>query len=249
MYLKTILRLIFRFLRQRPIKTIRTIFSLERLLGTIWLEANRVNIDELLNLIGKNENLLIEAKNFEKNFIIEKKNIIKNLPITGGLRGSTGGGGGNVFILYYIIRCLSPNVVLESGVSAGTSSRAITEALEKNDKGKLYSSDLASHLDKKDIGILVPDELRHRWKLFDKGDDINLPIILDQVEEVDVVYYDSAKSYNGKKRFIDKILANFKPKIIVVDDIDRDYWFKDFIKKKYSNYNYLVIGNVGYIFQ
>ena len=55
MYLKTILRLINRFLHQRPIKTIRTIFSLERLLGTIWLEANRVNINELLNSIGKND--------------------------------------------------------------------------------------------------------------------------------------------------------------------------------------------------
>ena len=244
-YIKTILYLFYRFLRQRPIKTIRTIFSLKRLLGTIWTEANKVKIDNLINVIGKDKDLLIEAKNFEKNFLKEKKETIRNLPISGGLKGSTGGGGGNEYILYYIIRYLRPNIVLESGVSAGASSRAILQALEINNKGKLFSSDLPLHLDKKDIGILVPNELRHRWKLFDRGDDINLPIILNQVKEIDIVYYDSEKSYKGKQIFFEKILANFEPKIIVVDDIDRDYWFKDFVKKK--NNNYLVVGNMGII--
>ena len=61
------------------------------------------------------------------------------------------------------------------------------------------------YLDKKDIGILVTKELRHRWKLFDKGDEINLPIILKQINEIDIVYYDSGKSYSGKKIFFDKI--------------------------------------------
>ena len=41
LYTKGILKLFYRFSRQRPIKTIRTIFSLERLLGTIWVELNR----------------------------------------------------------------------------------------------------------------------------------------------------------------------------------------------------------------
>lgn len=246
LYTKGILKLFYRFSRQRPIKTIRTIFSLERLLGTIWVESNKTKLDNFINRIGKDIDLLVESKNFKKNFKKEKNETIKNLPISGGLKGSTGGGGGNEFILYYIVRYLKPNVVLESGVSAGISTRSILEALEKNKKGELYSSDLQLYLDKKDIGILVTDKLRHRWKLFDKGDEINLPIILNQINEIDIVYYDSEKSYSGKKIFFDRILSNFTPKIIIVDDIDRDYWFRDFIKKNF--YDYIVIENVGMVF-
>lgn len=246
LYTKGILKLFYRFSRQRPIKTLRTIFSLERLLGTIWVESNRTKLDNLIKRIGEDKDLFIETKNFEKNFKKEKKETIKNLPISGGLKGSTGGGGGNEFILYYIVRRLKPNVVIESGVSAGISTRSILEALEKNKKGDLYSSDLQLYLDKKDIGILVTKELRHRWKLFDKGDEINLPIILKQINEIDIVYYDSGKSYSGKKIFFDKILSNFTPNIIIVDDIDRDYWFRDFTKK--NSYDYIVVGNVGVIF-
>ena len=245
-YTKGILRLFYRFSHQRPIKTIRTIFSLERLLGTIWVELNKAKFDSFINLIGEDKDLLVESKNFEKNFKREKKETIKHLPISGGLRDSTGGGGGNEFILYYIVRHLKPNIVLESGVSAGISSRSILEGLEKNKKGELYSSDLQLHLDKKDIGILVKKELHHRWKLFDKGDEINLPIILNRINEIDIVYYDSEKSYSGKKIFFDRILSNFTPKIIIVDDIDRDYWFRDFTKK--NLYDYIVLGNVGIVF-
>tara|TARA_B100001057_G_scaffold425409_1_gene448817 strand:+ start:303 stop:1055 length:753 start_codon:yes stop_codon:yes gene_type:complete len=246
LYTKGILKLFYRFLNQRPIKTLRTIFSLRRLLATVWVESNKVKLNNFIKLIGENKDLLIESKNFEKKFIKEKKEKIKNLPISGGLKGSDGGGGGNEFILYYIVRHLKPAVVLESGVSAGASSRAILQALEENKKGVLFSSDLQVYLDKKDIGVLVTKELRQRWKLFDKGDATNLPIILNQINEIDIVYYDSEKSYSGKKIFFARILSNFTPKIIIIDDIDRDYWFRDFTKK--NSYDYIVVGNVGMVF-
>jgi hypothetical protein len=247
MYIKTILRLLIRIIRQKTYKTLRTIRSKERLLGTIWVEANKVKINNLIDRIGRNEDLFNEAKDFEKKFRIKQKDIIKNLPISGGLKGSSGGGGGNTFILYYIVRYLKPNLVLESGVSAGTSSSAIIQALEKNDNGVLYSSDLPLFLEKKDIGILVPNELRYRWKLFFEGDSINLPIILNQINEINIVYYDSEKSYQAKNFFMEKILINFKPKIIIVDDIDRDYWFRDFVNNNKNIFNYMVVGNTGYL--
>ena len=249
MYLKTFFRLLLRILRQKPIKTIRTIRSKERLLGTIWLESKKKSLSNLIKLIGLDENLLKEAKNFEKNFLIKKKTYIKHLPITGGLKGYSGGGGGNIFILYYIIRYYRPDLVIESGVSAGNSSSAIIQALEKNNNGSLYSSDLPTHLKKKDIGILIPNELKYRWKLFDKGDKINLPKILDEVHKVDIIYYDSEKTYEGKKYFMNTIFKKLKPKVIIIDDIDRDYWFRDFVKIKYKDYKYLVVKNVGYLFK
>jgi hypothetical protein len=45
MNFKTFLKLFLRIFRQRPIKTFRTIYSKEILVGTIWLEANKVSIN------------------------------------------------------------------------------------------------------------------------------------------------------------------------------------------------------------
>ena len=75
-------------------------------------------------------------------FLEKKRMTIKNLPISGGLPGSSGGGGGNELLLYYITRLLKPNIVLESGVSAGASSSAILHALEDNKNGHLISSEI-----------------------------------------------------------------------------------------------------------
>jgi len=246
-FFRTILRLIIRFLRQQTYKNFRTIKSKQRLLGTIWVEANKIRINDLINSIGRDQILFEESQNFEKRFKLIKKDLIKNLPISGGLKGSSGGGGDNIFILYYIVRFFKPEVVLESGVSAGTSSGTIVHALDKNNKGILYSSDLPMLLDEKDIGILVPNELKYRWKLFTKGDSINLPLILNNIKKIDLVYYDSDKSYLAKEFFIEKILKNFDPKVIIIDDIDRDYWFRDFIKKRKNKYNYYVASNVGFL--
>ena len=67
LYTKGILRLFYRFLNQRPVKTLRTIFFLRRLLATIWVEANRVKLHNLVKLIGENKDLLIESKILRRN--------------------------------------------------------------------------------------------------------------------------------------------------------------------------------------
>ena len=88
---------------------------------------------------------------------------------------------------------------------------------------------------------MIPNYLKYRWKLFEKGDKVNLPEILDQVNNIDIVYYDSEKSYQGKKNFMETIFAKFNPEIIIIDDIDRDYWFRDFVKQNIKNMNILLL--------
>ena len=132
MYIKTILRLLIRIIRQKTYKTLRTIRSKERLLGTIWVEANKVKINNLIDRIGRNEDLFNEAKDFEKKFRIKQKDIIKNLPISGGLKGSSGGGGGNIFILYAIF---DKRDYFNNKGLAKTQIGNFKRALEKNDKG------------------------------------------------------------------------------------------------------------------
>ena len=79
-------------------------------------------------------------------------------------------------------------VIVEESTKANSALEEALPALE-------MAAEALNNLDKKDIGILVTKELRHRWKLFDKGDEINLPIILKQINEIDIVYYDSGKGY------------------------------------------------------
>jgi len=68
-------------------------------------------------------------------------------------------------IIYTIIRCFKPRIVVETEVANGASSTFILSALEKNNLGKLYSIDLPSKdlLLKEEVGWLVPQSLRNRW--------------------------------------------------------------------------------------
>ena len=59
------------------------------------------------------------------------------------------------------------------------------------------------------------------------------------------------KASNLIKTFLDDIIfeadkRSLKYEIILVDDIDRDFWFKDFIKK--NSYEYVILGNLGLVF-
>ena len=64
------------------------------------------------------------------------------------------------------MRHARPDVVVESGVALGISSRVLLEALSLNDRGHLWSIDLPHPL-KHDVhdttGIAVTDSCRPRW--------------------------------------------------------------------------------------
>lgn len=111
------------------------------------------------------------------------------------------GGGGAYALLYFIVRLRRPSVIVETGVAAGWSSTAFLSALEANGHGELWSSDLPYFRQGarvEEIGVLVPEALRGRWRLFVEGDRINLPKIVDQVTRIDLFHYDSDKTEAGR---------------------------------------------------
>lgn len=64
------------------------------------------------------------------------------------------------------------------------------------------------------------------------GDDANLPKILDEVWEIDIFHYDSDKTYSGRKSamsIVEKSMS--KNGIILMDDIQDNSFFYDFIEK------------------
>jgi predicted O-methyltransferase YrrM len=143
------------------------------------------------------------------------------------------GGGGQYPLLYFLVRYYRPNVAVETGVAAGFSSRTILQALRANENdGVLFSSDLPYfRLEDADmhIGWLVEDDLKRNWRLYKEGDRNNLPRILRQITGIDLFHYDSDKSYAGRQLAMRLILPRLKIRsIVVMDDIQDNWFFRDF---------------------
>lgn len=145
------------------------------------------------------------------------------------------GGGGHIAVLYFLVRYYRPEIIVETGVAAGHSSRAILSAIKTNKKGTLYSSDfpyMKIQNPEKYIGILVEEELKSNWNLYTKGDRKNLPLISSQCGEVGLFHYDSDKSYSGRVYAIKHLYKNIVEEApIIFDDIQDNWHFFDFTKQ------------------
>jgi hypothetical protein len=191
----------------------------------VWLENNKSDLDTFC--IGINEELWVES-NLECNIIREVSNEKLDL-----IPFELGGGGAYPF-LYFLIRFLKPNIVVETGVAAGYSSFSILKALNKNNLGRLYSSDFPYFripYPEKYIGILVPENLKNRWNLFIKGDKNNFIEIKKLISKIDILHYDSDKTYTGRelplKYFKNELNSST---ILIFDDIQDNSHFYDLVK-------------------
>lgn len=148
------------------------------------------------------------------------------------------GGGGNYFLIYFLIRKFKLLNIVETGVAAGWSSLAILRALKKNGKGHLYSSDFPYFRledPEKYIGYLAQDESnKNDWILDIRGDDVALPQIKNQIgnKSIDLFHYDSDKSYSGRANALKTLKSKINSKtIIIFDDIQNNLHFKDFVEE------------------
>ena len=126
--------------------------------------------------------------------------------------------------------------MVETGVAAGFSSQCILSALGANGTGHLYSSDFPYfRLERPEqyVGYLVDADLKDRWTLHIDGDRKNLPRILSQVSEIDLLHYDSDKSRSGRTMAMDLLgpkLAN--ESVLIMDDIHDNLFFRDFATRQ-----------------
>jgi predicted O-methyltransferase YrrM len=188
-----------------------------------WIEESAMSSHLLAKRLD--ENLWSEALEFGERLRERAKKILAEVPFDMG-------SGGNYELLYWMTRYLRPTYVVETGVAAGWSSEAILTAMDKNDQGTLYSSDLPYFRVRdplKYIGILVSEPFRSRWQLLTSGDEKALPQIIARVPRVDLFHYDSDKSYSGRRFAINAVSAKLNAQgIILVDDIWEDSWFRDY---------------------
>ncbi|MCS4198123.1 class I SAM-dependent methyltransferase [Salinibacter ruber] len=170
-----------------------------------------------------NKEIYDESRNFEDKIKKRSDRVLSDLDVELG-------GGGNYVLLYFLTRLTKPSCVIETGVAAGFSSCAFLEAMSKNGKGHLYSSDFPYFRLKdpeKYIGILVEENLKRRWHLFTEGDQNNIPKIKRKIDKVDIIHYDSDKSYEGRQYVISSLKQKLKKdSIIIYDDIlDNDHFY------------------------
>jgi hypothetical protein len=125
-----------------------------------------------------------------------------------------------------------PSVVVETGVARGVTSRIVLEALNRNDRGHLWSIDLP-HPFEKDLhaqtGAAVPGSHRRRWSYIEGSSRRRLPALLRSLAQVDLFIHDSLHTARNTRFEMEQTLNALAPGgIMIVDDISTHQAFANF---------------------
>jgi predicted O-methyltransferase YrrM len=133
-------------------------------------------------------------------------------------------------LLYFLVRRLRPETVVETGVAVGFTSAAILAAMDANGAGTLWSSDLpyVRYRDPEQlVGVLVPADRRQRWHLLLDGDRSSLRRIAAEAGPIDLLHYDSDKSWRGRERALRTLGPSLGPDAVVLfDDVNDNGHFE-----------------------
>ncbi len=141
-------------------------------------------------------------------------------------------------VYYALLRELRPKVVLETGTAAGGYTAFALAALQRNGEGRLISIDIPPvsgrltmdvSLSAEDVGYLLPDEYRDRWRLYQGDAKVLLPRILLE-ERVDVFIHDSlhTRTHMLFEYAVARALMD-EGKLIISDDIMWNDAFQNFL--------------------
>lgn len=132
-------------------------------------------------------------------------------------------------LLAWLVRTTRPEIVVETGVANGVSTRFILESLEANGTGTLHSIDV----DKR-VGGFVPEHLKNRWNLivlpaFKKRS--GLRRAMREIGPIDIFLHDSDHSY-GWQSFEYRLAYTMLRQggLLLSDDVDSSYAFLDFAR-------------------
>jgi predicted O-methyltransferase YrrM len=140
-----------------------------------------------------------------------------------------------VLMQYAIIRALKPDRVLETGIANGVSSAYLLLAMERNQKGSLYSIDVndGSYLPSgKQVGWVVPAWLKERWTVHLGDARELLPSVLAELKSLDVFIHDSMHTYEHMKFEYEQAYPYLRQDgILISDDALWNPAFKEFADK------------------
>lgn len=160
--------------------------------------------------------------------------------------------------LYCVVRAMKPQLVVETGVNEGYSTRAILDAMALNKKGKLYSIDLPNVANAADMrtynlgnnqpGFVVSKVLRKRWELRLGDSKKLLPQLMNEIGEVDIFLHDSLHTYEHMFFEYSKAWPYIKKNgFIISHDVQMNHAFKKFISTNQEVKFYILDYNVGIV--
>lgn len=222
-------------------KVLRRLERNDRATAERWSQQQARSTSEVCQAIDPE--LWEEAEDWYRRFVPVAKATISSLDVPLG-------GGGDARFLYFVTRWKKPVHAVETGVAAGWSTTAVLTAMARNGKGTLHSSDFPYFRLKNPeqyVGILVPNDIRDRWRLHLKGDQDNLPAIFREVSNVELFHYDSDKSRRGRQLAMGLATPHLSPdSVIVIDDIHNNLHFRDLTAETTRSWSVLE-GHVGVI--
>jgi predicted O-methyltransferase YrrM len=146
-------------------------------------------------------------------------------------------------LCYLLCRVRKPQAVVETGVANGVTSAFILQALEVNGAGELHSIDLPplAVYGGSEVGSLIPQDLRHRWRLNLGSSRRLLPPLVKRLGKVDLFVHDSLHSYHNVKRELRVVSRRLSPEgIVVVDNIAGNSAFTEWARKNQPRFQSLV---------
>jgi len=162
--------------------------------------------------------------------------------------------------MYYLVRKLKPDIIVETGCFSGVSTTHILAALDINKSGKLYTIDKPAYGDEytgnpnlnekerffslpqgQEPGYLVPDYLRNNWNLILGTADKELPKLSDKLGSIDIFLHDSLHTYENMYLEFTTVFPYLRSHgLILADNINWNNAFRDFsIKNNLKAYSYI----------
>jgi len=128
-----------------------------------------------------------------------------------------------------------PEVVIETGVAHGVTSRIVLEALQQNGLGHLWSIDLPFPFDHRlhaETGVAVPDSCRPRWSYVEGSSKQRLPPLVAEVRRVEMFIHDSLHTAKNTMFEMEQV-ARAMPSggVMLVDDIGAHEGFSTFAER------------------
>lgn len=154
-------------------------------------------------------------------------------------------------LLYSIVSKYEPENIIETGVCNGVSSLVILSALDENGSGDLYSIDYPMYANEplpefrktaypdghafsaipanKEPGWIIPENLKQRWDLRVGKSQQKLPILLSEIDNLDVFIHDSEHTFPCMMFEYELAWERLNEDgILLSDDVSRNNSFRKF---------------------
>ncbi len=126
-----------------------------------------------------------------------------------------------------------PEMVVETGVARGLTTRVLLEALERNGTGRMWSIDLAPLIERElseETALVVPFELRHRWTLLRGSSRRCLPPLVAGLPRIDLFLHDSMHTARNVRFELEQVWGALHGGVALVDDVERNVAFGRFTR-------------------